>query len=215
MLVLLTGAASAQDELTSWDFFGWLIEQLRLFFEWLGWIFGQLFSAIGDFFSGLVWIVQQIMNWFGDVFEFIWNVFSGLFEWIFNNILRPVWEFLVSAVRYVIEFVEIVALLIGLLIGFIGLALRWIWSVGVLVFQILNTLSNASPIPLPGLPLCVSAPVEHDLCAIWYIAEHTIFAHNTISDISLIIIVLMIDLWIIFYASKTISRISNSLRQLL
>ncbi len=212
ILMMITGTAYAQESPSPWDFFGWLIEQLRLFFEWLGGVINALFGLIGQFFEGLLWFFQQIINFFGDLFESIWNWFAGLFEWIFNNLLKPTWDFLVGAVQYVVEWIEIVALLISLLLSFIGIVLRWIWSVGEVAFGIFNVLSNANPSPIPGLPLCVSAPTAHDFCAIWYILANTIFVPGTIGDFILPILILMVDLWIIFYVISAIGKIAEQVK---
>lgn len=62
--------------------------------------------------------------------------------------------------------------LLGALIAYLGQATN-------IVTGLLTAFTNATPQAIPGLPLCITNPMAHDLCAIWYIMDNTIFAPST------------------------------------
>lgn len=67
-------------------------------------------------------------------------------------------------------------------------------------------LTGAEIVPIPGMPRCVSAPQESDICALWYVLEHTIFK-GTLGDAILTVIIVLIDIYIVYVALKTLMTI--------
>lgn len=62
--------------------------------------------------------------------------------------------------------------LLGALIAYLGQATN-------IVTGLLTAFANATPQAIPGLPMCITNPMAHDLCALWYIIDNTIFAPAT------------------------------------
>lgn len=62
--------------------------------------------------------------------------------------------------------------LFGALIAYLGQATN-------IVTGLLTAFTNATPQPIPGLPMCITNPMAHDLCALWYIMDNTFFAPAT------------------------------------
>jgi hypothetical protein len=63
--------------------------------------------------------------------------------------------------------------------GLFGAGAAYLGQVTDIAGGLLSSLSNATPTYIPGLPMCVTNPMAHDLCAIWYIMHNTIFAPGT------------------------------------
>lgn len=75
---------------------------------------------------------------------------------------------------------------------------------------------TAPPTPIPGLPQCMSAPLEHDICAIYYILDWTLFAPNTLGQFIVPLIWAIMNVIIIFrvlgYVLKLIKRTEDVTR---
>jgi len=75
---------------------------------------------------------------------------------------------------------------------------------------------TAQPIPIPGLPLCMTAPLEHDICAIYYILDWTLFAPETYGAFIVPLILAIINVIVIFkvlgYVLKLVKRTEDVTR---
>lgn len=179
-------------------FFGWIIEQARLFFEWLGGGLNALFGLIRDFWNGLVAIFQVGLQVLADIVLWLWNALGTFLGWLVA-LAGAIWEFLVWVVENIIALAQLVGLVLQLIIGLFGVLAAWVAQLFNVIGSIFSGLQSAPPMPVPGLPQCVSAPLQHDLCAIWYILGNTLFSETTLGAFVINIIILMIDLWIVFY----------------
>lgn len=78
--------------------------------------------------------------------------------------------------------------------GDAGDVLLAVWDVGTGLFEVagaymgqvgdaagglLSAVNNATPISISGLPQCMTNPMAHDICAIYYILDFTLFSPNT------------------------------------
>lgn len=190
---------------------GWLLEQLRLFFEWILQAIQGLINLIGDLLNGLWQGLQLFLSWIGEAIGFLLRVLGEIFGWVIS-LARAVWDFIIWAIRNVIEVVEILGILLQIVIALVGLALNWLWQIFTLISGIFAVLQGATPSAIPGLPQCVSAPLDHELCAVWYIFEYTLF-DGLPGDVILSIGILYIDLCIIFYVVREVYSLSRIVKE--
>lgn len=111
------------------------------------WTFNRLFPYIGA--------------WVGNFWSFLSYHIGGFFGSIFG-LLSGVYELIVSLINAVINFVRTI-------IDFIFIGFRTVSR----LFSLWNTTQPQKP---DGLPDCVGDPLAYDICAVWYLLEHTFFA---------------------------------------
>jgi hypothetical protein len=63
--------------------------------------------------------------------------------------------------------------------GMLGAGAAYLGQVADVAGGMLSTLNSAPPTGIPGLPMCITNPMAHDICAIYYILDFTIFAEGT------------------------------------
>lgn len=174
--------------------------------------------------SAILYIINSIgavVNWMAQAVQTVVNFFAGLILGFVNAFIRligdigsfilmvvdQVIDFVVAIVLNIIEIIEIVAMAINVIIAIAQLILHYIGQAFTLFFQIVNGLNNAGATPIPGMPLCISAPTQHDLCAIWYIIDWTLIAPGTPGAFIVPLIVLIIDVMILFYIVRNVMRL--------
>lgn len=110
---------------------------------------------------------------------------------------------------------QLVKLALDAVMGFIGKLWGWIGQAMDLFFQILRSITESPPQQIPGLPRCVSAPTQYEICALWYIFEWTVFADNTPGAMLIPVMVLIIDIGIAYYVIRSVWRVVKLFKGLL
>jgi hypothetical protein len=100
--------------------------------------------------------------------------------------------------------VELIGLVVEVVVSAIGLIFGWMGQAVATIFMIITSLADAPAQQIPGLPRCVSAPLESEICALWYIIDWTIIADGTPGAMIVPLLVLIIDLVIVFYVIRSI-----------
>lgn len=77
------------------------------------------------------------------------------------------------------EALEILGFLWGIGWGLLGALFAYLGQATQAVTVLLGAFANATPQPIPGLPLCITNPMAHDLCAIYYVMDNTFLAPTT------------------------------------
>jgi hypothetical protein len=81
--------------------------------------------------------------------------------------------------------------------NWMNLGFAWLGNMSSTVNGITNQWYLTAPKPPPGVWNCTTNPFEHEVCAIWYILENTIFS-GVLGNFIVGLMVLLIDLNIIF-----------------
>lgn len=174
--------------------------------------------------SALMWIINSIVgiiNFFATAIQTVINFFADLVLRFVNAFIRFVGDigafilmvvdqvinFVVAIIINIIEIIEVVGMAVNVIIAIAQLVLHYIGQAVGLFYQIVTGLNDATATAIPGLPRCISEPVQHDLCAIWYILEWTIFAPGTPGAFIINLIVLLIDVFILFYIIHAVMRL--------
>lgn len=72
----------------------------------------------------------------------------------------------------------------------------WVGQITNDIGALMDAFINTPPEAIPGLPLCMTAPMEHDICAIYYIMDWTLFAPNTPGQFIIPVVLLIMNLFI-------------------
>jgi hypothetical protein len=97
--------------------------------------------------------------------------------------------------------------------GAMNLGLGWFSGATTRLSNVFTGFFNAPARTIPGLPLCITAPLESDLCAFWYILDWTIFAPNTPGAFFVPILTAVLNIAIVLYfidmILKAVKRIES------
>jgi hypothetical protein len=207
----------------------WLLEQIKSFLE------GFLSGILTGMLDGIVKLGESIYNIILGVYNLISGIITGIFDVVwtilqfFGNLLGGVInaiiqfaggilagigaffsaliDFIVSLVAGIIEVIRIVALMIDVVRSIAGLVLSYIFQGFQLLSQLVTGVNSAPVQQIPGLPRCVTAPLESQICAVWYIGDYTMFAPGTPGAYIIPILVVMIDIFILVYVIRSIFRL--------
>jgi hypothetical protein len=168
--------------------FGDLLNLFGAFINWVANIIGQFFSFL-----------EQIINW---VIASLQNLLITI-----GNFAQGVGAWLQSALNTALEILEIVRYIIEIVIRLVALVASWtvqtVGRFGVLI----SSYYTAPTVPIPGLHLCVSAPTQHDICAIFWILDYTLLAQGTPGALIVPLTVVLINLSTLFRTLTAILRI--------
>lgn len=194
LLSILTGMINAIFAFGNWLTQGilWFVNTHLAFFEWL---FNTI-TSIPGFFGGL--IVTAINT----AVQLVGGVFVIIFMVIHTGI-----SFVIDMVNNIIKVIAIVRMVIEVGLAIAGLMFNYLGQVVNLMIGMYGGISVARPVAIPGLPLCITAPLDSDWCAIWYITDWTLLAPGTPGANIIPILVLIIDLFIIAYVVRSIFKL--------
>lgn len=156
---------------------------------------------------------QAIWDWLYAGFSGFWDWLRDTANWLLNIIpyagafIFALIRWIISAAQNLVEVVHILALVVEMVMSALGIGAAWIRQVIEIFFGILATYNGATPVPIPGLPQCITNPTGSNVCAVWYIFEWTVFADGTPGAMLIPLIVLAIDLIILFYIFTSIMEI--------
>lgn len=157
----------------------------------------SVFSLLrGVFLDTLLSFGTQMLNMYlriGDIFDFIkqlYGLFLDFVIWIalsllwINGWFQNLWriltyyllELLINGATFLINLYLLVTDLMSIARSFAGNMLDFILTAIVFAASFLNMWNTATPEPIPGLPDCLNAPLDHNICAVWYILDNTMFS---------------------------------------
>jgi hypothetical protein len=105
------------------------------------------------------------------------------------------------------EALEILGFLWNIGWGLFGALIAYIAQVTTIIVGLLTAFGSAIPQPIPGLPLCMSNPTAHDLCAIYYIMDWTLFAPATPGAFIIPLVMIVMNIYIAIYFVRWVIRI--------
>lgn len=174
---------------------------------------GALIAIVGGIWQVIRWLLEgfvALLGFFGHliiaVVNAILSLIGGLLNIIFMVISTAI-TFILAVIQNIISVIEIVRLVAEIVIQIAGVVIGWFVQAIGIFFGIINTMNGAPATAVPGLPRCISAPMESQICALWYMVDWTIIADGTPGAYLIPLIVLMIDLLIIVYVVQSIFRL--------
>ncbi len=171
--------------------------------------FENILNSITDFFSWAVNTGTNIFGWLGGVPGWIGGWLGNIGIQISN-----IWQLLLGLLGLVLSFIitifQIVGLVIAIIINLLFLLGGWISQFTARAEGIITAWMTAAPQPIPSLPQCVSSPSTSDVCAFYYVAQHT-FLSGTIGQLLVPVAVIIMDLIIVmFFIRKVRDLIKKS-----
>jgi hypothetical protein len=165
-----------------------ILDAINSFGTWVQNGFNSLFDLLGQ---GINWAIGTANN-FGTLVGNLIQAIVGLIENIFA-FLGELWE--------------IVKLLLAIVVRLVQLFFAWIGEMSARITALLTAFWQAPLAPIPGLPLCTSNPTAHDLCAIYYILDWTIFAPGTPGELIIPLTLINLDIWMIIYFVRFVLKL--------
>lgn len=127
------------------------------------------------------------------------NIFAEQTTGFFGSIMRFIRDAIDAAIavgRLILMAIDVLVALIGRIWDYMGQIVGLFWT-------ILTTLSDAPPQQIPGLPRCVSAPQQYQVCAVWYVIDWTLIADGTPGAAIVPILTTVMVLGIAFYVIRS------------
>lgn len=186
-------------------------------------ILNGLIQAAEHIYNALLWIIGV----FGDAFDIIKEAFVTLLKIlaiplllianVFIQVAGGIWAILSSFAEMIYHFIkdtmanitwalEVGSMVFEVLKAAAAKLAIYLMQVVDLIRLIITGITESEFTPVPGLPRCVSAPMETDWCAIWYITDWTLFAPDTPGAWIIPVVVLIIDLFIVIYLARAIFK---------
>lgn len=165
-----------------------ILDAINSFGTWVQNGFNSLFDLLGQ---GINWAIGTANN-FGTLVGNLIQAIVGLIENIFA-FLGELWE--------------IVKLLLAIVVRLVQLFFAWIGEMSARITALLTAFWQAPLAPIPGLPMCTSNPTAHDLCAIYYILDWTIFAPGTPGELIIPLTLINLDIWMIIYFVRFVLKL--------
>lgn len=66
----------------------------------IGNIFYAIYAVIRTIVLAVIWVFQQLWNGIKIGLDFVWNIFSTVFGWIYNNIISPIISAISTAFKW-------------------------------------------------------------------------------------------------------------------
>lgn len=157
---------------------------------------GDILNSIGDFFSWMVNFGNSLGDWFGSVPGYISSVVGNLVISVENALagLLAFINLVIATIQQLINIVRLLILIVGHLINvLLGWMDQWINVIRLLV----QAYYGAFPTPIPGLPQCVTAPLDSGVCAFYDITQHTLL-DGAVGGLIIPILTLIVDITVIF-----------------
>jgi len=177
------------------------------------WIISAILWIINGIISVVTWLFQGIgivLQFIGDLIVSLVNTFitvvGGIFVVVYM-VIETMIHFIIDIVGNIVKIIHIVDLAFQAGIGIAGVVLNYFGQVVNLFFGILANTNGATPVPVAGLPQCVSAPTNWDWCALWYVTDWTVLAPGTPGVAIVPILVLIIDIFILAYIARAIFKL--------
>lgn len=166
----------------------------------------QILGQQADFFSWLQNVLANLFGFLASVFNAILNAIAGFFRLI-ADIINFILSLITAIINFVIELLGIILLIVNLILGLIGLMLAYIAQAIARLIALITAFFTAPATPIPGLPQCISAPLSHDICAIYYIMDWTIFEPQTAGTFIIPLVLTMMNVIILFRFVKYVLNI--------
>ena len=197
------------------EFWNWLVNTLNSVFTWIGeallWIINAFLGFVEFILNGFNWLLialGDVLEWFIAGINIILTALGSVITIIWQMIEMS-YQFVLSVIENALELVDLVALALQALGVLVGLIWQWIGQAISAFFYIVRSLSDAQPTQIPYLPRCVTAPMESEICAVWYMTDYTIFAGEP-GTYLVPLIVLIIDIAIVLYVVRSIFKLIRS-----
>lgn len=167
--------------------------------------FANILDGITGFFSWAVNTGANIFGWLGSVPGWLGGWVSNIGIQI-SNLWQLLLGILGAALSFIFIIINIIGLIIAVIVNLLTLLVAWAGQFITRAESIVTAWTLTAPQPIPALPRCVSQPMESGVCAVYYLAEHTILS-GSIGQLLIPILAIIIDLVLVMYFVKTVRNL--------
>jgi hypothetical protein len=128
-----------------------------------------------------------------------------------GNFFAPILDLIRAFLKLIEQIIELVIAGIQLIVRFVENMVAWIGQVIARINAIIQAFFSAQPVPIPGLPRCVSAPFSYDICAIYFIVEWTLMAENTPGSFITPLLLVVMGVVFVLYFIRMVLRLINAI----
>lgn len=173
---------------------------------------GDILSFLADLVRGFFDFIRAAVE-FGislvvNIAQFLVTAFRNVIQ-ILINLFQPLIDLIAGILRIIGELVQIVVLILQIVVGFFVLLVTFAFQAVATIIQIIGQFFSAPLTPIPGLPQCVTDPTAWQICAVYYIADWTLFAPSTPGALIVPLTVIILDIVIVFFFIRKIMSILN------
>lgn len=172
-------------------------------------VISSILDLIRGFFDFVRGAIETGISLVRGIAEFIFEGIRNVIQ-IIINLVKPIIDLISGVLKALEAAIHIIKLLLEIVIGVFLLIGIWLIQAVSMAVSIFTTFVQSAPIAIPGLPQCVTAPTNSDICAIYYMADWTVFAPNTPGTLIVPVVTIMVDLSIFFMFLRKILRIIDS-----
>lgn len=157
--------------------------------------------------DGILSVIKNIVNFIVNIVTGFVDLVTNFIRWVFDTIgnvitfIRNIIELIIRLIneifRLINEAIQIAILIVQIIVSFVTKLGGWLGQAVTLVIGFLTQFFSATPTALPGVPQCMSAPTSHDLCAIWYFLDNSVWA-GSIGGLIVTLILIIIDVSVVF-----------------
>lgn len=161
-------------------------------------------------------IVANIVAFFG----WTYHTAMGFFDWTFGAVfpyLSAHMANLFSIIQYLAErgfdfvsgafvFFDVVGGAASTAENYTGTGIAYLGVIDSQIGQVINGYIDAPPTAIQGLPDCIDAPLDSDICAVYYVAEYTIFA-GPVGSLIIPVVVIIIDLVALYAVAEFVKQL--------
>ncbi len=168
-------------------------------------LIGAFMSMIGDFFT-------TILNIASVFFDLIVMAFRSLFDFIgmilnlISVLFQIAWGLLQQLFHFLAEVWEIIKLIFSIIWKLLQLAAAWIGQLVSSLQSIFYAWYLAPAQAIPFLPQCSTNPMANDVCAVYYVLNHTFFS-GSIGMLLIPMLMLLMNLAMIIYFARNVKTI--------
>lgn len=172
-------------------------------------IISTILDLIRGFFDFARSAIEAVLGLIRGIAEFLLNAVRNVVSLIIS-LFQPLIDLIRSVLKLIDEVFHIIGILIDLIVRVFLLIGAWLLQAVNLAISFLLSYGSAAPTPIPGLPRCVTAPTEYELCGFYYITDWTLFAPATPGAIIVPLVTIILDIVIVFTFVRKIMNIVDS-----
>ena len=166
----------------------------------------DIFCHAGNLLDGVEDLIGGVWDGVGDISDVIADTISwivGALQYVFDGVIKPVWNFLKGAFDWVLNILEsVVKPVLNWVIDLIGTIADWIAYIWELVLDTVGAYNDATPQTVPGFPDC-DVDTGHTICLFWWVTENTVFA-GTVGSLMIPLLASIIAIMFILHYIKQI-----------
>lgn len=162
-------------------------------------------SMIGNFLTTIINIASVFFDLIVMAFRSLFD-FIGMILNLISVLFQIAWGLLQQLFHFLAEVWEIIKLIFSIIWKLLQLAAAWIGQLVSSLQSIFYAWYLAPAQAIPFLPQCSTNPMANDVCAVYYVLNHTFFS-GSIGMLLIPMLMLLMNLAMIIYFARNVKTI--------